>query len=204
MRMILKHVLKPVCEYITSYQAQNVMFWVSENTENVLKITNFTEILLEAIHFLQQCLEIGCLEHYFIPSRNLMSEKLSDEDRSCLLDCFNEIQMDLTGVLRRCPLIHSMCTLSTDEVKKMLLFRKLSDEILTASLTIDPAEYETLDGSSHRAKSDDKLFECFKNEVVRQSNPFEYFDLISSQRDDDILGIFMQGILNGYDKEWID
>jgi hypothetical protein len=207
MKMILKHVLKPACEHITSYQVKNVMFWVYENIKNILNIADFKEILIDAIDFLKQCLEVRCLQHYFILSRNLMFGKISDKERSCLFDRFNEIQMDLRSVLRRCPLIHDMYTLPEDEVQKRLLFRNLVDELLTAVLSIDPEKFETNDHLFHCAKSEAELIELFNKEVlpvVRQNNPFGYFELISSKSDEDILGIIMQGIYQGYAKEWLE
>jgi hypothetical protein len=207
MKMILKHVLKPTCEYITSYQVKNVMFWVSEKNNNILNITDFNDILLEAIDFLKQCLEVRCLKHYFILSKNLMFGELSDEERSCLFDRFNEIQRDITGILRRCTLIHELYTLPEDEVQKRLLFRNLVDEILTAILSIDPEKFETIEHSFHRAKTKDDFIKLFKNEVltvVKQINPYGYFELLSSKSDGEILGILIQGKLQGYDKEWLD
>jgi hypothetical protein len=207
MKMILKHVLKPVCEYITSYQVKNVMFWVSEKNNNILNITDFNEILLDAIDFLKQCLEVRCLQQYFILSKNLMLGILSDAERSCLFDRFNEIQRDITGVLRRCTLIHELYTLPEDEVQKRLLFRNLVDEILTAFLSIVPEKFETIEHSFHCAKDKDNLNDLFIKEVlpiVRHSNPYGYFELLSSKSDGDILGILIQGILQGYDKEWLN
>jgi hypothetical protein len=208
MKMILKHVLKPDCEYITSYQVKNVMFWVSEKNNNILRITNFIEILLEAIDFLKQSLEVRCLQHYFILSKNLMSGTLSDKDCRCLIDHFNEISKDPTGVLRRCPLIHFMCSLPKEEVQKRLLFRNLLDEALSAGLSIeDPVKFDRIERLFHLVKSENDFFEFVKREVlpiVRQNNPYGYFDLISSKSNEEMFGIIMLGKLFGYDKEWLD
>jgi hypothetical protein len=207
MKMILKHVLKPVCEYITSYQVKNVMFWVSEKNNNILRITNFIEIVLEAIDFLKQSLEVRCLQHYFVLSKNLMSVTLSDKDCRCLIDHFNEISKDPTGVLRRCPLIHYMCSLPKEQVQTRLLFRNLFDEVLAAFLSIDPVIFNLMEYVSHRVNSETDFVEIAKEIVlpfVRQNNPYGYFDLLSSKSNEEIFCILMQGKLFGYDKEWLD
>jgi hypothetical protein len=101
-----------------------------------------------------------------------------------------------------------MCSLPKEEVQKRLLFRNLFVEVASAGLSIeDPVKFDRIERLFHLVKSENDFFEFAKREVlpvVRQKNPYGYFDLLSSKSDEEIFGILLLGKLFGYDKEWLD
>ncbi|XP_060584324.1 uncharacterized protein LOC132740434 [Ruditapes philippinarum] len=207
MKMIVKHALNPICENMSSYQVKTAMFWVSEKNQGILNIDDFNEMLLDVIIFLTECVRTRCLQHYFTPSKNLMFRKFSDEERSCLLASLNAISRDIAYALRRCPLIHIMCSLPKKEIKKRLIFRNICDELLAAYLSIEPEEYDVIEHLLHRAQSSQEYLELYVKHVlpiVRQNNPYGYFHLLSSMNVDEITSIMMNGIKQGYNKIWLN
>ncbi|XP_060576881.1 uncharacterized protein LOC132734205 [Ruditapes philippinarum] len=202
MKMILKHELKPICMNITSYQIKNVLFWTSEKRQNIQKI-DFYELLLEVITFLKDCIEARQLQHYFIPSRNLMHVNISEEERSRLIAFLTKISWDPSYALQRCPLICNMCTLPTDEG---LVFRNMVDELMAAFFAVAPEQFDEIEHLLQGAQSSKEYFDFFMKRVpaiVRKNNPYGYFHLILSKRDDDIDEILNEGCKKGYQELWI-
>jgi hypothetical protein len=206
MKMIVKHALNPICENISSYQVKTAMFWVSEKNQGILNIDDFNEMLLDVILFLTECVTNRSLQHYFTPSKNLMFQKISDDERSRLLGSLYEIIQDIAYALRRCPLIHIMCSLPKEEIQKRLIFRNLCDELLAALFSIEPEEYDVIDHLLHIAQSSQEYLGLYVKHVlpiVRQNNPYGYFHLLSSMNDEEIMSIMMNGVIQGYDKIWL-
>jgi hypothetical protein len=209
MKMILKHVLKPICESITSYQVKNVVFWVSETRQMVKEndIENdFNEILLEAINFLKDCIKAKKLGHYFIPSRNLMHVNISNEERSCLIESLTEISRDPTSALQRCPLIRKICNSPLKEQQEGLIFRNMMDEILAAIFAIEPEQYDDIEHLLHGTQSPEEYFELYMKlvpPILKKNNPYGYFHLILSKGNDDIKEILKEGCKKGYHELWI-
>jgi hypothetical protein len=99
-----------------------------------------------------------------------------------LLVSLNEISQDIAAALRRCPLIHIICSLPKEEIRNRLIFKNLCDQILAAFFSIEPEEYDVIEHLFHRAHSSQEYLELYVNHVppiVRQNNPYGYFQLLS-------------------------
>jgi hypothetical protein len=205
MKMVLKHILKPLCNNITSYQVKNVVFWVSEMRKTAVG-NDFIAIMLEAIIFLKDCIDAGQLQHYFLPSQNLMHVNISEDDRSRLIASLTDISQNPLVVLQHCPLISNMITSPIIELQEGLIFRNMVDECLAAFFALEPEQYDEIEHLFQGTQSYKEYMEFYLNRVppiVRKNNPYGYFHLISSKNNYEIERILTEGAEKGYLKLWI-
>ncbi|XP_053387183.1 uncharacterized protein LOC128550983 [Mercenaria mercenaria] len=108
MKMLVKHELKPICANITSYIVKNVIFWVFEKRPGTYQRDEFVEILLHPLIYMKDCVTVGSLPNYMIPSRNLLQGKLSQEEAYALKVHLDIFITECSTVLLRCPLVYKM------------------------------------------------------------------------------------------------
>lgn len=93
LKLILKFLLKPFSDEITSFMLKNVLFWLSEElpTEK-FKPDTLLERLTDALVRLRNCIINRQLKYYIIPERNLLLGKLENGIvRSLLVTRLNQI-----------------------------------------------------------------------------------------------------------------
>ena len=113
MKLILKEFIKIkcstqnfiLCSYFIKtflfwkYEATDLSFWSPENLRECIKV-----LLIE----FSQCIRKGILQHYFIPTFNLLSVKLTQEAQVELLQLYDiAIQYDM-NILRECKTLKSV------------------------------------------------------------------------------------------------
>ena len=134
MKIILKEFIKVKCTsqnfVLCSYFIKTFLFWKYETT--ALKFW-CSENLRECFHFLliefYKCIRRGILKHYFIPSFNLLSVKLTREAQVELLQIIDiAIQSDIS-IFRECKTLQGIWStfLSANENKSRTI-RKIERE----------------------------------------------------------------------------
>ncbi|XP_045184622.2 uncharacterized protein LOC123542724 [Mercenaria mercenaria] len=207
MKMLVKHELKPICANITSYIVKNVIFWVFENRSGSFQRNEFVEILLQSLIYLKDCVTVGCLLNYTIPSRNLLRGKLSQEQACALKEHLNILITEDSTVLLRCPLVYKMAELSGDALKDRLLFRELTDMLYLAVISVPPHKFDELEHSFHLTQKVEEIIQVYFKRllpVIRETNPYGAFTLLKTMADEEVLSQLMKGFLLSYDKMWMD
>ncbi|XP_045187960.1 uncharacterized protein LOC123545715 [Mercenaria mercenaria] len=83
LKQITRIALKPLCKDMTSYIVKNVIFWIAElNDYEYFKENNLSLVLKLALLFLKQCVCRNNLPSYMIPERNLLSDRLTVDQRA--------------------------------------------------------------------------------------------------------------------------
>ena len=107
MKLILKEFIKvrcsPVNQILCSYFIKTFLFWKFETNDlNIWRADNLRECIMYLLTDFSQCLRDGVLRHYFIPSFNLLSVKLTRAAKTELLQLFDIIIQSDISVLREC------------------------------------------------------------------------------------------------------
>lgn len=132
MKLLVKFHLKPVCDNITSYVVRNVVFWAIEETEaEQFTKDNFCKTLSQILGRMKKVVEKSYLPAYMIPERNLLADKISEDERTDLLKQLEEITMDVRKAVFECPLIKGMLK-PKDEVVEQLKWRACAEEVMAS------------------------------------------------------------------------
>ncbi|XP_053389517.1 uncharacterized protein LOC128552495 [Mercenaria mercenaria] len=207
MKMLVKHELKPICANITSYIVKNVIFWVFEKRSGTFQRDEFVEILLQSLIYLKDCVTVGCLPNYTIPSRNLLRGKLSQEEACALKEHLNILITEDSTVLLRCPLVYKMAELSGDALKDRLLFRELTDMLYLGVFSVPPHKFDEIQHSFHVTQNAEEYLQVYFKRllpVIRETNPYGAFTLLKTMADEEVRSQLMKGFLLDYDKMWMD
>jgi len=85
LKLVQKERLKPVCKNFTSYMVKNLVFWVLEKSPmSMFTPDTLVDGIMSAFVMLKECLETKTLPCYMIAERNLLAERLGDEDIASL------------------------------------------------------------------------------------------------------------------------
>ena len=112
MKIILKEFIKVKCSppnfVLCSYFIKTFLFWKFETTDfNFWRLENFRECIKFLLKEFSKCIGEGILRHYFIPSFNLLSVKLTREAQAELRQIIDmAIQCDI-GILMECKTLRS-------------------------------------------------------------------------------------------------
>ena len=107
MKIILKEFIKMKCnpqnQVLCSYFIKSFLFWKYESTElNFWRADNFKECIMFLLTEFSKCVREGVLRHYFFPSFNLLSVKLTPAAQAELLQLFDIIIQSDIGILKEC------------------------------------------------------------------------------------------------------
>ena len=113
MKIILKEFIKVKCnpqnQVLCSYFIKTFLFWRYENSEvNFWREDNLRECILFLLAEFSKCLQEGILMHYFIPSFNLLSVKLTREAQTELLQLFDIIMQSDISIMRECRTLRNI------------------------------------------------------------------------------------------------
>ena len=103
LKMVAKTHLSLICKDITSYVLKNLVLWLAERSGiELFKKELLVDRLMQALHFLRQCVISNNLPSYMIPARNLFSGKLDLVLRKKLNILLTELILEGGGLLLRC------------------------------------------------------------------------------------------------------
>ena len=102
MKLILKEFINPHCSppclVLCSFFIKTFLFWEYEETDSSYWCKeNFRECVMRLLSKFCECLKLRSLSHYFIPSFNLLSVKMTDEALShYFIPSFNLLSVKMT------------------------------------------------------------------------------------------------------------
>lgn len=79
-KMVLKDIIKPEENDLSSFMIKNIVFWMAElNPQLLFTEESLVQWLFYGLRMLVKCLQINTLPYYMIPSRNLFTGKFSEK-----------------------------------------------------------------------------------------------------------------------------
>ena len=111
--IILKECIKVNCSpqnyVLCSYFIKTFLFWKFENTETSFwRAENFRDCIIFLLREFRQCIQDGILSHYFFPTFNLLSIKLTRDAQKELLQILGTIIQCDISVVRECRTLHKV------------------------------------------------------------------------------------------------
>lgn len=106
LKMVLKDIIKPERNELSSFMMKNVVFWMAElNPQFLFTEESLVQWLLIALRILEKSLKVCMLPYYMIPYRNLFTCKLTDQRRLKILQNLRNIRRIGPNILIRCEKI---------------------------------------------------------------------------------------------------
>ena len=131
MKIILKEFIKARCntqnQVLCSYFIKTFLFWKYETTElNFWCDGNLRECIRYLLTEFSKCLQEGVLRHYFIPTFNLLSVKLTRAAQTELLQLFDIIIQKDIYILKECRTLQNVWSefLQVHEKRKFINNKK--------------------------------------------------------------------------------
>ena len=161
MKLILKEFINPhcslPCRVLCSYFIKTFLFWEYEEIDPSYWYTdNLKECVMRLLSDFCECIRFRSLRHYFIPSFNLLSVKMTDEAQNELLRIFDIILQSDISILKECKtlskiwiecLYHEEGSTDVSEIAKWHLLR--NDVCMMA--TIKELQYDLLEIPNHNS-----------------------------------------------------
>ncbi|XP_060561165.1 uncharacterized protein LOC132720936 [Ruditapes philippinarum] len=192
LKMLSKNVFRKSCDNMSSYMIKNVVFWVSEKTQNCeFEQGKLLDRITDGLIFLRKCVDEGQLPNYMIPGRNLLKYKLSYTEReNVLIDIDNCLQAGEHAFLE-CPELIQM----SDEAEAGVndtAFKELAEESIYSLYTFPLMEGAKLIKKLYSLKSGKDVVKFYLKKIfpkIRENNPLDFFCHICSKTDKEILRI---------------
>ena len=113
MKLILKEYINPhcspPCRMLCSYFVKTFLFWECEKSDPSFWCKeNFRECVVRLLSDFCECVRIRSLQHYFIPSFNLLSVKMTDEAQVELLRIFDIILQSDISIIKECNTLNKI------------------------------------------------------------------------------------------------
>ena len=113
MKLILKEFINPRCspdcQVLCSYFIKTFLFWEYEETyPSYWCKENFRECVMRLLTDFCRCVRMRSLRHYFIPSFNLLSVKMTDEAKMELLRIFDIILQSEISIFKNCKTLNKV------------------------------------------------------------------------------------------------
>ena len=111
MKVILKEFINPhcspLCRVLCSYFIKTFLFWEYEETDpSYWCKENFRECVIRLLSGFCDCIRLRSLKHYFIPSFNLLSVKMTDQAQMELLSIFDIILQSDISIIKECKTLN--------------------------------------------------------------------------------------------------
>ena len=191
MKIFLKEYIKKKCseenQILCSYFIKTFLFWKFETTErHFWRQENFGECLRYLLYEFHQCLLEGKLRHYFIPTFNLLSVKLTEQAQSELLQVYDNIVTSDIGVMKECKSLRSVWSnflQSTKNQMRVLDNARKSDLLKTDELLIHDIKHLYHSSFGDNVDSYVTLIDMFTDSKVKRylcsiipclADPFDY------------------------------
>ena len=113
MKLILKELINPhcspPCRVLCSYFIKTFLFWEYEETDpSYWCKLNIRECVMRLLSDFYECVRVRSLRHYFIPSFNLLSVKMTDEAQIELLRIFDIILQSDISIIKECKTLNKV------------------------------------------------------------------------------------------------
>ena len=113
MKLILKEFINPhcspPCRVLCSYFIKTFLFWeYEENDPSYLCKENLRECVMRLLSEFRECIRIGSLRHYFIPSFNLLSVKMTDQAQMEIMRIIDIVIQSDTTAIRECKTLNKV------------------------------------------------------------------------------------------------
>ena len=113
MKLILKEFINPhcspPCRVLCSYFIKTFLFWEYEETgPSFWRKGNLRECLMRLLSNFCECVRVRSLRHYFIPSFNLLSVKMTDQAQMELLRIFDIILQSNINIIKECKSLNKI------------------------------------------------------------------------------------------------
>ena len=113
MKLILKEYINPhcspPCRVLCSYFIKTFLFWEYEGTDPCYWCKeNLRKCVMRLLSEFCGCVRMRSLRHYFIPSFNLLSVKMTDEAQNELLRIFDIILQSDISILKECKTLNKV------------------------------------------------------------------------------------------------
>ena len=113
MKLILKEYINPhcspQCRVLCSYFIKTFLFWEYEETDpSYWHKENLRECLMRLLSNFCECVRSGYLRHYFIPSFNLLSVKMTRDVQRELLSVFDAIRHADISIIKECKSLNKV------------------------------------------------------------------------------------------------
>ena len=113
MKLILKEFINPHCSpssrVLCSYFIKTLIFWVCEETDlSHWGKERFRECVIHLLRKLHECVRNKYLRHYFIPSFNLLSVKMTDQAQTELLGIFDIVLKSDIRIIEECKTLNNV------------------------------------------------------------------------------------------------
>ena len=111
LKLILKEFINPNCSpsnrVLCSYFIKTFLFWEYEETNPSFWCKeNFKECVMRVLSDFCECIRMRSLRHYFIPSFNLLSVKMTDQAQMELLRIFDIILQSDISIIKECKTLN--------------------------------------------------------------------------------------------------
>ena len=170
LKIILKEFIKVNCSpknyVLCSYFIKTFLFWKIENTETTFwRAENFRDCIMFLLREFRQCIQDRILRHYFFPTFNLLSIKLTRDAQKELLHVFGIILRCDISILNECKTLRqvwsqvltmrgqdAICKMRNKNIARndectMFNARRLSNYIMDHSVKIEPQTLVSLYGT---------------------------------------------------------
>ncbi|XP_060577640.1 uncharacterized protein LOC132734803 [Ruditapes philippinarum] len=103
LKMVVKDILTPAVDCVSSYMVKNVVFLVMEHTPTfVFTPSNLAKCVLHALCFLLHCLHNNNLPNYMIPNRNLLIGRVQGNQITELRHLARELLNEGETIVLKC------------------------------------------------------------------------------------------------------
>ena len=154
MKLILKEFINPhcspPCRVLCSYFIKTFLFWEYEEIDpSYWCKERFRECIMRLFSDFCECLRLRSLKHYFIPSFNLLSVKMTDEAQKELMRIFDIIFQSDISIIKDCKTLNKVwieyLNRETDTADVAITVKKnLLRNDLCMMDAIDDLQYEVL------------------------------------------------------------
>ena len=154
MKLILKEFINPHCSLpscvLCSYFIKTFLFWKYEETDiSFWCKENLRECVMVLLSDFRECVRVRSLRHYFIPSFNLLSVKMTYQAQQELLRIFDTILQSDISIIKECKTLNKTWVeclnngISTIDVAETVKRNLLKNDICMMD-AIGEIQYEVL------------------------------------------------------------
>jgi hypothetical protein len=130
LKMVAKDILKNISNEISSYIMKNVTFWLSELLPRVeFRKGNLLALLFLSLRFLRSCISQRYMPYYMIPGRNLLAERLTDDNRQKLSELIDALLTEGPSLILRLPKLEAAMNVSPASPASIVEHRNRRDMI---------------------------------------------------------------------------
>jgi hypothetical protein len=118
-----------------------------------------------------------------IPTRNLLLNKVSFEEKDALIKKVDYLLMDGVSTVFACPEIKEIITIDKHERHKILIKRQAREEVVLSIFSHPPELIATILLNLFMAENELGVTEVFTDKIfayVRENNPIDFFRYIIS------------------------